>query len=63
MQNTAPTNQSRSRGTKILIEVIYMAHAGTHGASDDRPKLLYGLTEEEKEANLAEVMEDTARAD
>ncbi len=65
MQNTAPTNQSRSRGTKILIEVIYMAHAGTHGASEnnsDRPKLLYGLTEE-KEATLAEVMEDTARAD
>ena len=43
-----------------------MAHAGTHGASEnnsDRPKLLYGLTEEEKEATLAEVMEDTARAD
>ena len=34
-----------------------MAHAGTHGVSDDRSKLLYGLTEEEKEANLAEVME------
>ncbi|WP_009633145.1 hypothetical protein [Synechocystis sp. PCC 7509] len=45
-----------------------MAHAGTHGVSEndsDRPKLLYGLNDKPplKDSIFAEVMKDTARAE